>query len=54
MTDVGLEPTHPKIVELEPTPLDHSGNLSNPKKSESALYRDRTGDHCVISTALYH
>ena len=31
MTDVGLEPTHPKIVELESTPLDHSGNLSNPK-----------------------
>ena len=30
MTDVGLEPTHPKIVELESTPLDHSGNLSIP------------------------
>ena len=28
MTAVGFEPTHPKIVELESTALDHSAKLS--------------------------
>ena len=28
MTAVGFEPTHPKIVELESTALDHSATLS--------------------------
>ena len=28
MTAVGFEPTHLAIVELESTPLDHSGKLS--------------------------
>ena len=30
MTAVGFEPTHPKIVELESTALDHSAKLSVP------------------------
>ena len=28
VTAVGFEPTHPKIVELESTALDHSAKLS--------------------------
>ena len=28
MTPVGFEPTHPKIVELESTALDHSAKVS--------------------------
>ena len=28
MTAVGFEPTHPKMVELESTALDHSAKLS--------------------------
>jgi hypothetical protein len=30
MTPVGFEPTHPKIVELESTALDHSAKVSMP------------------------
>ena len=35
MTAVGLEPTHPKIVELESTALKHSAKLSMSGRSRS-------------------
>ena len=35
MTAVGLEPTQLALVELESTPLDHSGKLSMPSEAGS-------------------
>lgn len=36
MTPVGFEPTHLAIVELESTPLDHSGKVSCSEKARNA------------------
>ena len=37
MTPVGFEPTHPKIVELESTALDHSAKVSVQLSSPHAI-----------------
>ena len=43
MTAVGFEPTHPKIVELESTALDHSAKLSVQNFDFSCLSRRFAG-----------
>ena len=42
LTAVGFEPTQLALVELESTPLDHSGKLSL-QMSNLALYLKQTG-----------
>jgi hypothetical protein len=39
VTPVGFEPTHLAIVELESTPLDHSGKVSLEPQSDFSIER---------------
>ena len=45
LTPVGFEPTQLAIVELESTPLDHSGKVSCAKCWSTAYYRATDGAH---------
>ena len=38
MTDVGFEPTHPKILVPKTSALDHSANQSSPESKHSKYY----------------
>ena len=39
VTSVGFEPTQPALVELESTPLDHSGKVSMVTQSQADCCR---------------
>ena len=52
LTPVGFEPTQLALVELESTPLDHSGKVSLPSRWNTC--RNAFANECIPTCAACH